>query len=732
MVWNNFAFISLVCALLSTASAVLCLSAKRQGGSILFGLICTLLALWSFSLFVGMSTNEPSQALFWARCANSVVLFLPVLLFHFVVSFVGKQHAYERVSFSYYLLSLLYLSLIFIAPEHFLHSPSFRFDAFWFPVGGNLFYPFPVFFAGIIGHTLYVLLQERAETTRSGKLKLDYLIMTIALGFLGGGMTLSLEFDINIPPYGLLSVALMVVISTYAVLKHDLLELPETLSFVITRLMIYICIVGFVVLMLKGGIFIDQAYLSVSQTVFLVLITICSCEFYAAMKSRLQAFSDKVLVRQKLDAERHFRDLMYQLDQSDDFESMLPILRQFFEQQSYIHHYAWYLDRVLLERTLSRKELERFDANDLSAERNYQRILFSGSDGRRHDRLPSSINVHLQGEAEERTLNAQMVEIMSTEQLDAAYDWVEMVPGREMLGLPVVANSDFRGMLLVVVSKSDMRLKDQSRLQALSSKLGRLIERVEFFRRQAFQEQRFLFQKMQSLQSLAGNIANDMRGPLDQLHAFVEHAALVRAELKDERYLDSPYSQAHVAIARSAQVIDMSLGLVKDEPIDVSTFKVLSIQSVVTKSLAEYVFMPGERERIRTDLRQDFLFKGDEWLLIYALFNILKTAINHSVVAKGEEITIDSRVEGGRNVLLLRYKEGVQRSQLEGLRVVDEDSSNLDLATVYYRRVMSALGGAISYSSDSEQCTEILLVFPCLRTGGGDSESILDELSVAP
>ncbi|WP_197481541.1 hypothetical protein, partial [Oleiphilus sp. HI0086] len=170
--------------------------------------------------------------------------------------------------------------------------------------------------------------------------------------------------------------------------------------------------------------------------VFLVLITICSCEFYAAMKSRLQAFSDKVLVRQKLDAERHFRDLMYQLDQSDDFESMLPILRQFFEQQSYIHHYAWYLDRVLLERTLSRKELERFDANDLSAERNYQRILFSGSDGRRHDRLPSSINVHLQGEAEERTLNAQMVEIMSTEQLDAAYDWVEMVPGREMLGLP--------------------------------------------------------------------------------------------------------------------------------------------------------------------------------------------------------------------------------------------------------------------------------------------------------
>ncbi|KZY48193.1 hypothetical protein A3732_24170 [Oleiphilus sp. HI0050] len=243
-----------------------------------------------------------------------------------------------------------------------------------------------------------------------------------------------------------------------------------------------------------------------------------------------------------------------------------------------------------------------------------------------------------------------MVEIMSTEQLDAAYDWVEMVPGREMLGLPVVANSDFRGMLLVVVSKSDMRLKDQSRLQALSSKLGRLIERVEFFRRQAFQEQRFLFQKMQSLQSLAGNIANDMRGPLDQLHAFVEHAALVRAELKDERYLDSPYSQAHVAIARSAQVIDMSLGLVKDEPIDVSTFKVLSIQSVVTKSLAEYVFMPGERERIRTDLRQDFLFKGDEWLLIYALFNILKTAINHSVVAKGEEITIDSRVDGVLNV----------------------------------------------------------------------------------
>ena len=140
VIWNSFAFISLVCSLLSTASAVLSFSAKRRGVSLLSGSMYSVLAVWSFALFLCLSSATSSDALLWSRAANYVVLFLPAIVFHFVVVFVGQRSALERIIVLYYILSLVYFSIILLAPDSFLHSPSLRFDEFWFPIGGSLFY----------------------------------------------------------------------------------------------------------------------------------------------------------------------------------------------------------------------------------------------------------------------------------------------------------------------------------------------------------------------------------------------------------------------------------------------------------------------------------------------------------------------------------------------------------------------------------------------------------------
>ena len=131
---------------MSSASAILTLFAKRHGEALLWGIICLLLSFWTFFLFLCFSANTPDEALFLARTLNYVMIFLPAVLFHFCVFFVQKTHVYKKVIGLYYGLSLIYFVCAMNAPDLFLHSPTFRFDAFWFPYAGDLFYVFPVLY----------------------------------------------------------------------------------------------------------------------------------------------------------------------------------------------------------------------------------------------------------------------------------------------------------------------------------------------------------------------------------------------------------------------------------------------------------------------------------------------------------------------------------------------------------------------------------------------------------
>src|SRR5690606_32816016 len=106
----------------------LTLSARRQGESLLWGLLCILLASWTLGLFFTFSADDPDKALYWARLLNYIVIFVPAVLFHFCARFVGRGAYFKRVFGVYYLISLAFFLVVVISPEQFLHSPSLRFS----------------------------------------------------------------------------------------------------------------------------------------------------------------------------------------------------------------------------------------------------------------------------------------------------------------------------------------------------------------------------------------------------------------------------------------------------------------------------------------------------------------------------------------------------------------------------------------------------------------------------
>lgn len=725
--WNSFAFISLICFLMSAVSAALMLSAKRSGESLLWGFICILLSMWTFGLFFCFSADTPESALFWARIANYIAIFIPVSLFHFCTYFAGKADYYRRITTLYYLLCVGYFLLTFFYPDHFLHSPSFRLSEFWFPYAGSLFYIFPIIYICLIGHSIQLLIASKVNSSRTHQRKVHYLIINVLIGLMGAGSSLLLEYGIDFPPYGVLSIAFVVLMITYTILKHDLLALSETVSLITARVLIYIIIFAVIVGVIKFGAFLDNVHFSSFQITVIYILMVMICELYALMKSRVQSLSDRMLTRRKMTNDSHFKLLMNQLESASDLEAMLPLLREFFEKQFFIYHYAWYLDQSLLAQSLKKESLKGYERNQNPNDSAYQRILFSSGDGRRHDRLPASLRLN-EASSKKASVGFSKIEaLLNSEQMDQAYQWVDSVPGRELIALPLMTNSLFRGLIILVVNRGGVEYSDQLMFETLIAKLASVVERFDAIRKVSRVQQTFLLEKMHSLQLLAGDMANEMQLPLSQMDSFISEVYSLSRSMQSQdvdvsaiaNSLRADTNKARLAVQRSVQLIDLILRQVQNPDVNYVNFAIYSIQNIVSKALAEYVFLEDERCYVTTDLSQDFSYKGDEQLLVFVIFNLLKSALSQIEYPAKFEIHISTSDNENLNWLSIRfnhlpkYRADVRfspDSQSEHIDHKDKQYSNLSLA--YCHRVMTSFSGEMHCLSHGEEMTEFKLGFP--------------------
>ena len=701
-------------------------SAKRSSEALLWGGICVLLSLWTFFLFFCFNANIPENALHWARVANYIAIFIPVSLFHFCTTFAGKADYYKRITAVYYFLCVAFFLLSFVYPDHFLHSPSFRFSEFWFPYAGPLFYVFPIIYVCLIGHSIQILIASKVNSNRAHQRRVNYLIINILIGLIGAGSSLFLELGVDFPPYGLLSIAFVVLVSTYAIIKHELLDLPETISLITARILIYIIIFAAIVSVIKLSGFFDNVHFSNFQLVVIYVLMVLICELYALMKIRVQYLSDRMLTRRKMANDGHFKLLAKQLEQAKDFESMLPLLRGFFEKQSFVYHYAWYLNQSLLAQSFKRDSLKEYERNQNLNSSAYQRILFSSGDGRRHDCLPALLRLDDRSSKKALVGSSQIEVLLNSEQMDQAYKWVAKVPGRELIALPLIVNSYFRGLIILVVNQDDLEYSDQVMLETLVAKIALLVERFDAIREESRVQQVFLLEKMHSLQVLAGDVANEMQLPLRQMGNFISEVHSCSRSSTNSNILRADIDKARLAVERSTQLIDIILRQVQDLDINHAGFIVCSIQNVVSKALAEYVFLENERAYVNSDLSRDFDYKGDERLLVFVIFNLLKNALSQVEYPSKFEIHISASTDKNMNWLSLRFNhlptyvdsmrissESHAYSEHIGKKGGDIQHSNLSLA--YCHRVMTSFSGEMHCLSHGEGMTEFKLGFPVIN-----------------
>ncbi len=209
--------------------------------------------------------------------------------------------------------------------------------------------------------------------------------------------------------------------------------------------------------------------------------------------------------------------------------------------------------------------------------------------------------------------------------------------------------------------------------------------------------------QIKNLKSLAGSIAHETRNPLSAIKSACD---IIKNNLDEAlEFLDL----ISISANRGLGIVDVILANIRNEEIDTSKFMRISMSTVLEAVMREYAFESDkQRNLVNVDWGDDFVFKGDETLMIFVVFNLLKNALYYRAEIN---IWMDSKTK------TLHFKDdgvGIEADKLEFIFddfFTSNKKGGTGLGLPFCRRVMQAFGGDISVKSELGKGTEFCLRF---------------------
>lgn len=238
------------------------------------------------------------------------------------------------------------------------------------------------------------------------------------------------------------------------------------------------------------------------------------------------------------------------------------------------------------------------------------------------------------------------------------------------------------------------------------------------------QKKRMMTERNLALQALAGSIAHEMRNPLGQIKLSltgIERALPIPATAQKTNTLSTQklknlYQYVAIgesAIKRGSQVISMILDEVAAKPVNTEHFTYLHATQATQKAIDEFGYeTASERDKIQIKYQRDFIFKGDETLYLFVLFNLIKNALYYFKLKPSADITITINQP---TITIRDTGPGISSDRIPYLFESFQTSGKqggTGLGLAYCKRIMQAFGGDISCHSVIGEFTEFTLRFP--------------------
>lgn len=223
--------------ILSVGLLVFLKNAKSKT-NIFFSFLCIILFIWNFAYFIAYFLDNYNKSKIYLNVGYSAVIFITVILFHFVTIFLNKR--YTKLLVIIYSINAMFLISLWYTT--FFVKDIQRFFWGYYPIAG-IIHPIFIVVQTVIGFfALYILYRHltKVKYSSSEHKRIKYIFWALTIGFISSIDYLP-NYRVGIYPIGSFFLIIFISITTYAIIKHKLLDI----EIFITRATVFAMSYGF-------------------------------------------------------------------------------------------------------------------------------------------------------------------------------------------------------------------------------------------------------------------------------------------------------------------------------------------------------------------------------------------------------------------------------------------------------------------------------------------------------
>ncbi|HNV23426.1 MAG TPA: ATP-binding protein [Candidatus Omnitrophota bacterium] len=198
--------------------------------------------IWGIGCYLAgkAATIETAKVAWTIACIGGY--FIAAVCYHTICVFCDLQR--KKVLFLFYFLALLFSFFTIFYSQLVLTNWEMMFDSIYYnkmtPLYGIIFLEWVI----VVSLAFYELAMFLKRSTDIKKSQSYYLLISLMVGFVGGGMTLFPALGIRIYPFTNFGVAVYAMIGTYAILKYRLMDLRVAITRFGVFVFVYTLVLG--------------------------------------------------------------------------------------------------------------------------------------------------------------------------------------------------------------------------------------------------------------------------------------------------------------------------------------------------------------------------------------------------------------------------------------------------------------------------------------------------------
>ena len=603
---NVYHHLVMLNAVLGAAMAVVVLIRNRyQLMGHIFAAGMMMVAAWLFCFAHYFQALPPEQALWWAKCTLTLAILNHAFFLHSFSLLVNKARQFRWWIAASYLVGVFFTILLWqnhlltgLKPTPYMDH-YVRYNRVWYPLLG-------LHLVGWEWLAIWLLVKTAWTATGYQRTQLLYFIVAWSIVFLNtSSIIIPLEYDIDIPPFGLFINPFNLAFFTYVMVKARLQEFNVVLAQVLSFAIMLLLVVVISLLFIGIASLLAPGFMNPLQILFIVGLVVAIGLSLAATLPKFFPRAERA-VQDRLTKDRlGYQDVLAGLIKELSAESNIYTL---LERVATALHSQMQVSRVLI-----------FLQDPLLDE--YRLRAQSG--------VPAEDHKHITALATDapviRWLLAKQDILVPEEQMRtlAPAAWKELAQTLNQLGVticvPMLRDEKLTGVLCLS-NKTNHEMFFSSDLKLLSTVASDVALGVHYRR---MEEQAIHHNKLITLGTLAAGIAHEVRNPLSSIRTF---AQLLPTRIDDPDFTNEFSKIVVQDVDRITRVIQSMLSFARPGTVNIGNY---SAEELIDEALMlAQSRLHSKKIQVTKLLANPLTLCVDKQQILQVLLNIINNAVD--------------------------------------------------------------------------------------------------------